>query len=88
MTKNILCTIMGHERTQKMKTVNKQKASQTPSIKIYFADNGDMRNQIIADAKKNGVSVSVMAAMYLKAGRPLVVKTLDSMNKKAEKMSV
>lgn len=71
-----------------MKTVsNKPKASQTPSIKIYFADNGQLRQQIIEDAKKMGVSVSVMASMYLKAGRPLVVKTFEKMNKKAQSLS-
>lgn len=71
-----------------MKTVNKKvKVSQPPSIRIYFVDNGELRKQISDDAKKLGVSMSVMAGMYLKAGRPLVVKTLEKMNKKARDMS-
>jgi len=67
-----------------MITVKKKvKGSQPPSIRIYFVDNGELRKQISEDAKKLGVSMSVMAGMYIKAGRPLVVKTLEKMNKKA-----
>jgi len=72
-----------------MSTVNKKKTKQVPppSIRVYFVDNGELRDIIEADAKKFGVSTSIMANMYIKAGRPLVVKTLDSMNKKAKSMS-
>lgn len=72
-----------------MKTVQiKKRKSPPPSIRIYFVDNGELRDTIENDAKRFGVSLSVMAKMYLKAGRPLVVKTFEAMNKKAEKMSV
>jgi hypothetical protein len=71
-----------------MSTVQKKKkGSPPPSIRVYFVDNGDLRKTIETDAKKFGVSISIMANMYIKAGRPLVVKTLDSMNKKAKSMS-
>lgn len=48
-----------------------------PAIKIYFVGNGDMREQILNDAKRFGVSVSALANMYIRAGRPTVVKSLE-----------
>ena len=48
-----------------------------PSIKIYFVDNGDMREQIQKDAERFGMSISIIANMYIKAGRPIVIKSLE-----------
>lgn len=72
-----------------MNTVKNKKTKQVPppSIRVYFVDNGELRKTIENDAKKFGVSISIMANMYIKAGRPLVVKTLDGMDKKAKSMS-
>ena len=71
-----------------MRTVNKiKKVSPPPSIKIYFVDNGELRKQIEKDAKKFGVSLSIMSMMYIKAGRPLVVKTFEKMNQELPDMS-
>jgi hypothetical protein len=67
------------ERTSKMKTVKKSKrvADRRVALKIYFLQNGEMRSQIEEDAKRFGVSQSQIANMYIRAGRPLVVKTLE-----------
>jgi len=48
-----------------------------PSIKVYFLDNDELRKQIYEDAERFGVSLSIMTNMYIKAGRPLVVKALE-----------
>jgi len=60
-------------------TVKKKRKVQVPppSIKIYFVDNGDMKKQIEQDAERFGTSISVIANMYIKAGRPIVVKSLE-----------
>lgn len=65
----------------------KPKANRLPSIRVYFVDNGDMRKLIEKDAKNLGVSISVMANMFIKAGRPLVVKSLEEMNRKSKSIS-
>lgn len=62
-----------------MSTVKKKRKVQVPppSIKIYFVDNGEMRKQIEEDAERFGVSLSIIANMYIKAGRPIVIKSLE-----------
>ena len=66
---------------------NIEQVKQPLSIKIYFADNGELRDQIIKDAKELGISSSQLAMMYLKAGRPLVRNTFQVMNEKVQIMA-
>jgi len=59
-----------------------------PSIRVYFPQGRDeLIEQIENEAKTLGMSSSSLALMYLKAGRPMVLKSFESMNKKIERAS-
>lgn len=59
-----------------------------PSIRVYFPSGRDeLIEQIENEAKSLGLSSSSLALMYLKAGRPMVLKSFENMNKKIERVS-
>lgn len=54
-----------------------KESEKVKSIRIYFVDNGELRDQIENDAKKFGMSLSIMANLYIRAGRPIILNALD-----------
>jgi hypothetical protein len=56
----------------------KNKNKKLKSIRIYFVDNGELRDQIESDSKKFGMSLSIMANLYIRAGRPTILNALNA----------
>ena len=54
------------------------KSKTLKSIRIYFVDNGELRDQIESDSKKFGMSLSIMANLYIRAGRPTILNALNA----------
>ena len=57
---------------------NNGKIKKLKSIRIYFVDNGELRDQIESDSKKFGMSLSIMANLYIRAGRPTILNALNA----------
>lgn len=67
---------------------NKKKRVLPPSIRVYFPHGKDELIELIQnEAETLGISSSSLALMYLKAGRPLVMKSFETMHKKIDRVS-
>lgn len=67
---------------------SKKKRVLPPSIRVYFPHGkGELIDMIQNEANTLGISSSSLALMYLKAGRPLVMKSFETMNRKIQRVS-